>query len=45
MSVTVTAVSAETGNSKEIAMKKVVAGKKVAMKTEDGKDLTNLMDS
>lgn len=45
MSVSAAAVSAETGNSKELAMKKVVAGKKVAMKTEDGKDLTNLMDS
>jgi hypothetical protein len=45
MSLTVAAVSAETGNSKEIAMKKVVAGKKVAMKIEDGKDLTNFMDS
>jgi len=45
MSLTVAAVSAETGNSKEIAMKKVVAGKKVAMKAEDGKDLINLMDS
>jgi hypothetical protein len=36
MSVTVTAVSAETGNSKEIAMKKVVAGKKSGYENRRG---------
>ncbi len=34
MSVTAAVVSAENGNNKEIAMKKVVA-----MKTDDGKDI------